>query len=570
MRAHLAKLCVLFLFLSGAYAAAAQQAPSGKPQNTSVKDTCSIAGLVVKLGSSEPLKKAHVYLQKVDDPNAGYSTHTDAAGHFAIQKIDPGRYNLLVGHSGYVSQSYGETSSASHGAVLALGPGREIQDLLFRMVPSAVISGRITDEDGDPISDVQVQVMRHYFREGKRILEAEDGAQTNDLGEFRLFGLAKGRYLVRAKISGGWQSSISVSSTGDSGSDSQTGYAPIYYPGTVDQSRATTIEVAPGQEIPAVDFTLIPIRTFHVRGRVFDAVLGQPAKNCMIFLILREPNMSEWNSREGETDCNNGSFQFSDLHPGSYNLVVMLSGSGKRQRSARASFDVDNTNIDDVRVIVGAGIDFTGRILVQGHESLDFSEVRLWVNDPDQFNAGAGAVIKPDGSLTMESVPEGVYQIRVSGRPPGFSPDFYLKSASANGEDILEKGLTVGAGGARGPLEVVLSSAGTRIEGTVTDENELPSAGAVVVLVPEGERRRRQFRLYKDTTTDQYGQFILRGVAPGSYKLFSWKEVENGAWEDPDFLAPFEGKGTKIIAEEDGHASIRLKLIPADKPQQGP
>ncbi len=58
----------------------------------------------------------------------------------------------------------------------------------------------------------------------------------------------------------------------------------------------------------------------------------------------------------------------------------------------------------------------------------------------------------------MESVPEGVYQIRVSGRPPGFSPDFYLKSASANGEDILEKGLTVGAGGARGPLEVVLSS----------------------------------------------------------------------------------------------------------------
>ncbi len=101
----------------------------------------------------------------------------------------------------------------------------------------------------------------------------------------------------------------------------------------------------------------------------------------MIFLILREPNMSEWNSREGETECNNGSFQFSDLHPGSYNLVVMLSGSGKRQRSARASFDVDNTNIDDVRVIVGAGIDFTGRILVQGHESLDFSEVRLWVND---------------------------------------------------------------------------------------------------------------------------------------------------------------------------------------------
>jgi hypothetical protein len=114
-----------------------------------------------------------------------------------------------------------------------------------------------------------------------------------------------------------------------------------------------------------------------------------------------------------------------------------------------------------------------------------------------------------------------------------------------------------------------LSSAGTRIEGTVTDENDLPSVGVVVALVPEGERRH-QFRLYKDTTTDQYGQFILRGVAPGAYKLFSWKEVENNAWQDPDFLASFESKGTKVTAEEDGHIAIRLKLIPTEKPQQVP
>ena len=568
MFAHVARLCVLSLILPSALAG--QEAQSKKPEATPPKDPCTVAGLVIKLGSSEPLKKAHVYLQKVDDPRSGYSAHTDAAGHFEIQKIDPGRYNLRVERSGYVSQSYGENLSSNRGAVLALARGREIQDLLFRMVPPAVISGRITDEDGDPISDIQVQAMVHYFREGKRTLENEGSAQTNDLGEFRLFGLAKGRYFIRAQIGETWKPSIPVSSTGDPGPAAQTGYAPVYYPGTSDQSRAATIEVAPGQEIPAVDFTLIPIRTFRVRGRVFDAVLGQPAKNCFIFLIRHESNVSGWNSRQGQTDCNNGSFEFDELPPGLYNLVVMLSNSGK-QRSARVPLDVDNANVDDVRVTVGAGIELTGRVLVQGHESLDLSDVRLWLNDPEQdFNGGAGAVVKPDGSLTIESVQEGIYQIRVWGRPPGFSPDFYLRSASANGEDILEKGLTVGAGSARGPLKIVLSSAGMRIEGTVTDENELPSAGAAVVLVPEGERRRRQFRLYKDTTTDQYGQFILRGVAPGTYKLFSWKEVENNAWEDPDFLAPFESKGTEIIAEEDGHVSIRLKLIPTEKPQQGP
>ena len=153
------------------------------------------------------------------------------------------------------------------------------------------------------------------------------------------------------------------------------------------------------------------------------------------------------------------------------------------------------------------------------------------------------------------------------GQRPGYSPDFYLKSARANGDDILARGLTIGAGSVRGPLEIVLSSAGARIEGTVTDENDLPSAGALVALVP-AEERRQQFRLYDDTTTDQYGKFIIRGVAPGTYKLFSWKEVENNAWQDPDFLAPFESKGTKITAEENGRITIQLKLIPTDKLQQ--
>jgi protocatechuate 3,4-dioxygenase beta subunit len=567
MLAHFAKCCMPFLLLSSALAA--QEPPSSKPENTRAKDTCSITGLVVKLGSSEPLKKAQVNLQKVDDASSGYSTHTDAAGQFAIQKIDPGRYNLRVERSGYVSQSYGGNSSARRGAVLALNPGREIKDLLFRMVPSAVISGTITDEDGDPVSDVQVQAMRHYFREGKRTLESEGRANTNDLGEFRLYGLAKGRYFIRAQIHEGWQPALPASSAGDPGPAIQTGYAPAYYPGTSDQSRAATIEVGPGQEVPAVDFTLIPIRTFRVRGRVFDAVLGQPAKNCFIFLVRRDPNVSSWNNQQGQTQCNNGSFEFSDVTPGSYNVAVMLSSSQK-QHSARATVDVDNTNVDDVRVNVGAGIDLTGRILVEGREVLDLSEVHLFLHDPDQsFNSTLGAVVKPDGSLTIENVPEGTFQVSVWGQPPGYSPDFYLKSARANGEEILEKGLTIGAGSARGQLEIVLSSAGARIEGTVTDENDLPSAGALVALVPEGERRQ-QFRLYDETTTDQYGIFILRGVAPGTYKLFSWKEVENNAWEDPDFLAPFEREGKTITAEESGHITIQLKLIPTDKAQQSP
>jgi protocatechuate 3,4-dioxygenase beta subunit len=567
MRLRAGNLMAAFFILSGSLAA--QESPPPKPEKIASKDPCSIAGLVVKSGTNEPLKKAHIYLQKEDDQKAGYSAHTDAAGHFVIPKIEPGRYKLQVEHTGYVTQSYGQDSGSpkSHGAILTLDPGRKIQDLLFRMVPWAVISGRITDEDGDPVPNVEVQAMRHSFSEGKRELETEGDAQTNDLGEFRLYGLAKGRYFIRAQVQQDWQPALPESTVNDSSSNPETGYAPVYYPGTSDTSHAAAIDVSPGQEVPSVDFTFIPIRTFRIRGRVFDAIEGQPAKDCWLFLMPHDPSLTRFFGAGSQTDCNKGAFELRDVAPGSYYVVAGLrSSSSERSYRARVPVEVTNTNVDDVNLTIGPGMDLVGRVLVEGTGTVDLSDLRVWLEDrEDRFGfGGPGNVdLKPDGTLKIQNMTEGTYHVRIYDEPP----DVYLRSARANGEDILEKGLTIAAGGSRDPLEIVLSSAGARIEGTVTDENGLPSAGAVVALVPEGQHRK-QYHLYKNTTTDQYGKFILRGVTPGQYKLFSWKEVENDAWEDPDFLKPFESKGVEVNAEENGHATLALKLIPTESLKQ--
>ena len=209
----------------------------------------------------------------------------------------------------------------------------------------------------------------------------------------------------------------------------------------------------------------------------------------------------------------------------------------------------------------------SGRISVEGDQSLDPSEVQIWLKDNDDFfGNGAGSKIKPDGTLTFENVPEGNYEFEIYGRPPGFSPDFYMKDALVNGESVLDKGLAVPAADSQRSVEVVISSAGARVDGTVTDENDLPTAGATVALVPE-EGRRKMFRLYKDSTTDQYGKFVLRGIAPGKYKLFAWKDVENDSWQDPEFLKSFEDQGKEITAEERGRITIQLKLAATQKSQ---
>jgi hypothetical protein len=81
-----------------------------------------------------------------------------------------------------------------------------------------------------------------------------------------------------------------------------------------------------------------------------------------------------------------------------------------------------------------------------------------------------------------------------------------------------------------------------------------------VVLVSD-EAHRGHSRLYKHATTDQFGHFDLRGIAPGDYKLFSWEEVEDGAWEDPDFLKPFEEKGERVSLQEGDVKTVDIVAI---------
>ncbi len=349
-----------------------------------------------------------------------------------------------------------------------------MKDLIFRLVPWGVISGRIADENGDPIPGTSVEAMRHFVDEGKRTLQAVQTAETNDLGEFRLYGLSKGRYFVRAQIRGEWQPSPATSNANDSATD-ETGYSPVYYPGTTDEARAATIEVIAGQEVPAIDFTLIPVRSFRVTGHVFDAVLGQPAKDCFVVLLRRDPNTSGFFfNDQAQASCQKGSFEFSSVPPGSYYVSAMSSSGGKR-RVARAAVEVEGSNVNDVGMTLVQGANITGRILIEGHEAMDFSDVHLWLTDPEQyFNGGAGAVVKPDGTLTIENLAEGHYRIQTHSMPPGVPADFYLKDAQANGESILDKALTIVAGGNQVSLEITMSSAGARVDGTVTDENDLP------------------------------------------------------------------------------------------------
>jgi hypothetical protein len=256
-----------------------------------------------------------------------------------------------------------------------------------------------------------------------------------------------------------------------------------------------------------------------------------------------------------------GVFELHGVVPGSYYLLA-LNMEGEKQYSAREAIEVNDADVEGVSLIIGPGIDLKGRIRVEGNAAVDPTVLNIWLQPHEQMMMyfGAGGSIKPDGTFTISNVADDDYQFEMGGLPE----DFYLKAVRVGSSDVLASELSVTRKQPPGALDVVVSPNGGRIDGRVLKEDK-PFSSATVVLVPE-ENRRKEERLYESTSTDQDGQFSIRGITPGDYTLFAWETVEHGAYTDSEFLRPYKDHGKPIHVDEGSKLNSQLDLIPTNEP----
>jgi hypothetical protein len=544
-----------FIVLSseGAIAASAQapHAASDRAKPTA----CSVSGLVVKLQGSAPLPSSTVRLQSVDDHTRTFSGLTDVGGRFEVQGIEPGRYRLRVIRNGYVTQEYGQRTPNDPGAILALSPGQDLRELLFRLLPAAVIAGRIQNENGDALPWVRVSALRATYLRGKRTLSSEETVVTNDLGEYRLFGLRPGRYFLCATYRPGQRLEANEEDEDTEGMG-KSGYVPTYYPGTPDPAKATALTIKTGDEIPFMDLLLEPTTVYSIRGRVNNFGLRRNANGVILILEARSSGLG-WSvpARQAIVDKPEGAFEIQNVLPGSYTLSAFLFDEGRRYQ-ARQSVDITNIDAEGIQLTPQPGLDIRGQVVWDPKPSLEKDALILNVRPAEStFQFGAQARVAPNGAFSLRDLPESLYRLSSTGQ----SQDCYLKSIRYAGMEISDDEFNV-IRGTQATLEVTISSRGAHVQGMVKDADGLPAAGVWVVLVP-AEAHRNEFHLFKQRTTDQYGRFDFRGIAPGDYKLFSWEQVEQHTWEDPDFLRAFELRGESISFQEGDGKSIDLVAI---------
>jgi hypothetical protein len=155
-----------------------------------------IRGRVMANDAAVPIRRAQVRLTGQDV--APKAAMTDAEGRFDFRDLPAGRFTLQASKTGFVTVQYGQTRPFEQGKAIELADKQALDNADIAMPRGGVISGRIVDEFGDAVPDAAVTAMRQTWSNGRRRLVPSPGriAQTNDLGQFRIFGLPGKRFTV--------------------------------------------------------------------------------------------------------------------------------------------------------------------------------------------------------------------------------------------------------------------------------------------------------------------------------------------------------------------------------------
>ena len=517
------------------------------------EETCAVAGTVFRSTDNAPLKSAIVELILDGDHEHAIAARTTADGQFRLKNLPAGQYDFYVSRNGYVTAKYGQKKPSDPGSKLSLRPGQTIQDLVFRLERAAVIAGRVFDEDGEPMPRVSVMAMRQSFSKGKKRLLDAASSETNDLGEYRIYGLEPGRYYLSANAT---EEGYAVGEKQYSESPKagpEKSYTRLYYPGTSDMSRASTVQVKGAEEVPSVDFLMKEQPVVRVSGRIVSAFTKDTGRNYFDVRLLPK-NQSELFSHMSYSAPRvhrDGTFELPNITPGEYTVIAMQ--FSEQMHSSEQDLEVGSTDVEGLLLVIGAGSDVHGTVVWEGKRSVEKDGLTVMVAAPGlDFRVGGNALVDKNSQFVLKDLPDGQFRVDVY----GMGKDCYIKEIRV-GENRAE-GNTVKLSRSSGEVQITISSRGAKVAGAVLTAESLPVANAWVVAVAESSWLGQKAW---SVTTDQNGRYELRGLPSGKFKVYSWQDLEEGSWEDPDVLKEYEEKGISIEVQEGDAKAMDLNLI---------
>ena len=533
-----------------------------------------VHGRAVRLGGSDPVAHARITLAKVGGPLADYrAAVADESGVFAFRDLTPGVYRIYADRDGYLQAEYGRRAVSPAGTRITLAAGQTLSDVVVAMTPTAVIAGHVFDR-GRPVRRVVVRALKQQYSEGRRLLAVTGYAETDDRGEYRISGLAPGFYLVGAtpKVTPFLENGNIVFPVPPSNANNNQGRVTVvlspetldpavfdpevmptvFYPGTPDTAAAAPINVRAGDVVAAIDLALMHVSSFHVRGRIATDGTAPPVR-----VQLRAAESGPAVQIPGTDVRADGTFDLSRVPPGRYLLFAQTVDQSPQRMMTTVPVTVTDRDVEDVSIAFQPNVNVSGHLTVDGQPFA--GGVPVPIVQLQSATAGGYTALRydTDGGFTLPNVAPGDYRFRVvvQNRP------LYLESARFGDDDVMDRMLTVSGSTAGRELDVRLSSKTGTLDAVAMDRESRPAGGLLVIVVPDLARRGRS-QLYKTATTDDRGRAHLDGLAPGEYRVFATADVEASAWQDPDVLRLYEGRGELVTVRPGATLAVTLRITP--------
>lgn len=522
-----------------------------------------ILGKAVNSVTNEAVRKATIQLLASGRFVEGVAAETDNDGAFLLDNVLPGSYYLSGQKSGFVRTSYRSGGPSATNGLITVTAGGEVKDIVLKIDPAAILTGRIVDEDGEPLQNASITWLRRTHLDGA-FRWARNGFHpgTDDHGEFRIGSLQPGpiRLFVEMRKTEP-NKPIGTLQIGQE----DFAYPRTFYPGVLNLDQAESIVLKPGQEF-SVHIAMKRTRVYRIRGK-YPAAVGEGGKGPVRIEIsdknasLYEPLMRD--STAQIANPQNGAFELSNIRPGHYRIQARDYRQGRPFAAGSAEVVVGNEDVEGLVIPFQPPAILSGKITMEPDaqtppdgnpvdlQSLQIQLAPLGMGTnflPD------GAVVGKDGSFKIEGITPEKYRINVL----GLTGHIFMKSILQGGREI--KHLPVDLSGGSASLEVVLSHRFAKLSGNV--EKMKSSAAAGLVVLEKVDTPFGMLGAMSPIAVMPTGSFHVENIAPGEYRVYAFEEIEFLQARDADFLKKFTFKASTLTLAESDSKTIALKQIP--------
>lgn len=529
--------------------------------------TAILRGRVVGGEGGSPLRHALVRLGGIDMREGKMAT-TDEQGRWEIRELPAGRFNLSADKAGYVSLQYGQRRPFEQGRPIDVADGQTLENVNFNLPRGSVVAGRINDEYGDPIAEAMVMALRYrYFNGQRRLVPAGRFSQTDDGGNFRIYGLAPGEYFLSATLRSGMM--------GDADPNNRSGYAPTYYPGTGSSQQAERVTVGLGAEVTGMSFALLPVRTAKITGTAVDSQ-GKPMTGAFVTLIetMEGGGTNFMMSFGGGSRVNEGGhFTLSNMSPGDYTLSARQMGPGREAdpESAETQITVGGEDISGVSLIGTKGTTIRGLVSFDTQppagsikpSSISVNAIPRDSSGPGRFMFGPSErdALNDDWTFELRAM-SGPVLIRPMRSPSGY----VLKSVFLNGQDVTDTGIAFKPGDTIAGVQVVFTTKASSVSGSVTDgvtdgKGQPVTDYVVIIFAEDSAKWGFMSRFIAMARPDQQGAFQVKQLPPGRYLAIAVDYIEDGEQTNPETLERLRGAATGFELGEGDQRALALKVV---------